>query len=299
MKKLFLAALIILLAKTSYVFSALTSAENPRLKVAVSILPLKYFVQKIAGDKAAVAVMVPPGANPHSYEPKPKELKGLSGTALYVKAGTPVEFEISWMGKILSINPKMAVCDSSKGIPLINGADKNGTAASKDVHEHFGADPHIWTSVRNGVIIAENIKNALSAVDPANKAFYEENFRKTQKELQELDNALREMLKSYAGSSFIVFHSGWGYFARDYSLKEISIEAGGKEPSARDLGNLIKEARQEKIKAVFVSPEFSQKSSRVIAAEIGGRVVSVDHLAENIPLEIQKMAEAIVKSYGK
>ena len=299
MKKLIIAAVIILLASPSSVFSGLISPKNSRLGVAVSILPLKYFVQKIAVDKAAVYVMVPPGANPHSYEPKPKELRELSGSGLYVKVGTPIEFEVSWMGKLMSVNPKMAVCDSSKGIALINDYAEEETGEPKKGHDQYGTDPHIWTSLRNGVIMAENVKNALSAVDPANQAFYEANCGELKKELNKLDNHVGEMLKSHAGASFIVFHSGWGYYARDYSLNEISIEVGGKEPSARDMAGIIKKAKQEKIKAVFVSPEFSLKSSRAVASEIGGKVISVDHLSENIPREIQKMTEAITQSYGK
>ena len=284
--------LLILAGLPSIIFPNLCNADEPRPRVIVSIVPLKYFVQKIAEDKVTVSVMVPPGADPHSYEPKPKELKELSGASMYVKLGMPLEFELSWLDKLLALNPRMAVCDSSKEVQLLKAGRLEGESSK-------GIDPHIWVSLKNDVIIAGNIKNSFVEMDPSNKEIYERNFLELKKELENLNSSIQGRLMPFRGHSFIVIHSAWKYFARDYALSEIPIEAGGKEPSAKDLELIIKKAEKENIKIVFAAPEFSKKAAISVAREIGAKVEVIDHLSEDLPREIKKMAELISQSYGK
>ncbi len=179
MKKIFSFYLFLIIAGfLSAVAPDISNAEESRQQVVVSILPLKYFVQKIAKNKVSVAVMVPPGANPHSYEPKPEELRRISTASLYIKVGTPIEFEVLWLKKLISLNPRMQVCDSSKGISLLESL--SGGKNSRP-------DPHTWVSLENDIQMAENIEKALGAIDIANKDFYTKNFIELKKELTGLD----------------------------------------------------------------------------------------------------------------
>jgi zinc transport system substrate-binding protein len=239
--------------------------------VAVTLLPQAGFVENIGGDKVEVVVMVPPGASPHTYEVTPDQMTKLSKAKMYAKVGSPVEFELVWMDKLIAVNNNMLVTDCSKGIGLIQSDDP----------DEPGMDPHIWTSVSNVGIMVKNICEGLTQVDPASRAFYEKNRDTYLVKLGALDKDIRSTLDGVKNRSFIVFHPAFGYFARDYNLKQIAVEQGGKEPDVGYIVRLIKEAKEYDISVVFVSPQYSTKSAEVIAKEIGGKVVIIDPLAKD------------------
>jgi zinc transport system substrate-binding protein len=261
-------------------------SKNNRIGVVVTILPQAEFVQRIAGDHAHITVMIPPGADPHTYEPTPSQLVEVSNAQLYMKVGTPIEFELSWMTKILSMNNHMLVIDCSQGIDLITSTDE----------EESGPDPHIWTSVRNAEIIVQNIYQGFLHIDPTNKTYYENNTNQYLQELRALDKNITEILSGKTHRTFIVYHPAWGYFARDYGLKQLSIEEYGKEPTPQQLERLIDEAKAENISVIFVSPQFNTRSAETIANEIHGGVIPVDSLAEDYLENMQKIADAFVEA---
>ena len=215
--------------------------------------------------------MVPPGASPHTYEVTPDQMTRLSNARMYAKVGSPVEFELAWMDKLIAVNKSMLVVDCSQGIDLTESQDP----------DEPGLDPHIWLSVKNAKIMVQNICDGLVQVDAANKAYYEENCAAYLEKLTKLDTELASDLSDVSNRSFIVYHPAFGYFARDYNLKQIAVEQGGKEPDADYLVRLIEEAKENNIRVVFVSPEYSTKSAEVIAEEIGGKVVIIDPLAKD------------------
>jgi zinc transport system substrate-binding protein len=239
--------------------------------VAVTILPQAGFVEAIGGDKVEVVVMVPPGASPHTYEVTPDQMTRLSNAKMYAKVGSPVEFELAWMGKLIAVNKSMLVVDCSRGIELIASADP----------DEPGVDPHIWLSVKNAKIMVQNICDGLVQVDAANKAYYETNCAAYLEELTKLDGDLAADLSGVINRSFIVFHPAFGYFARDYDLTQIAVEQEGKEPDADYIVRLIEEAKELDIRVIFVSPQYSTKSAEVIAGEISGKVVIIDPLAKD------------------
>jgi len=247
------------------------SETTGKIVVAVTILPQAGFVEAIGGDKVEVVAMVPPGASPHTYEVTPDQMARLSNAKMYAKVGSPVEFELAWMDKLIAVNKSMLVIDCSQGIDLTESQDP----------DEPGLDPHIWLSVKNAKIMVQNICNGLVQADAANKAYYEENCAAYLEELTKLDSDLAADLSGVSNRSFIVFHPAFGYFARDYDLKQIGVEQEGKEPDADYIVRLIEEARENDIRVVFVSPQFSTKSAEVIAKEIGGKVVIIDPLAKD------------------
>lgn len=263
----------------------------------VSIVPQQYFVQQIGKDKVHVSVMVQPGASPATYEPKPAQMARLSKTRLYFSIGVP--FETFWLDKIASANPDMAIVHTDKGIkkqPMgahhhegENPAEKNHDRKSD--HGHAGLDPHIWLSPRLVKIQAGHILDALATADPGNKDFYTANYNAFIKEIEALDQDLTQMLKDNAGMQFMVFHPSWGYFARDYKLKMIPIEIEGKNPKPAKLQALIRHARDQGIKVIFVQPQFSTKSAELVAKEINGRVIPANPLALDWLDNMKKMAE--------
>jgi zinc transport system substrate-binding protein len=252
--------------------------------VAVTILPQAGFVEAIGGDRIEVVVMVPPGADPHTYEATPDQMTRLSNAKMYARVGSPIEFELTWMDKLIAVNKSMLVVDCSKGINLTESQDP----------DEPGLDPHIWLSVKNAKIMVRNICDGLVQVDAANKAYYEENCATYLEKLTELDNALAADLSGVGNRSFIVFHPAFGYFARDYNLTQIGVEQEGKEPDADYIVRLIKEAKEQDIRVVFVSPQYSTKSAEVIAREIGGKVVIIDPLAKDF-IENMRAIESAMK----
>ncbi len=277
--------LIIALTAAIMVTAACTPAPAPvngKIGVAVTVLPQQEFVKRVGGDKVDITVMVPPGASPHTYEVTPVQMAQLSRAKVYCKVGSPIEFELSWLDKLLAQNKNMLVVDCSKGIAVIKSDDP----------DEPGMDPHVWTSPRNVKIMVQNICQGLSHIDPQNRQYYEQNRDSYLKDLDELDMELGDLLKGTVSHTFIVYHPAWGYFARDYGLQQLGIEQEGKEPKAAYMSRLINEARTQNIKVIFVSPEFDTKSAEAIAHEIGGQVVVIDPLAGDYLENMRKVTAA-------
>ncbi len=247
-----------------------------KLNVIVSILPQKYFLERIGGDLVNVSVMVQPGESPATYEPKPDQMTALTSSAAYFSIGVP--FEQAWLEKIQAANSKMKVVDTTQGI------ERKATADG-------GFDPHIWLSPSLVKIQAETIYKTLAELDPAHEANYMSNHEAFIKDIDVLDADIRATLEKTKTKRFIVFHPAWGYFARDYGLEQIAIEVGGQEPSAQELADLIQMAKEENIKVIFVQPEFSQEDAKTIAAEINGQVLPVSPLNPDWLGNLKKVAE--------
>ena len=260
--------------------------SSDKMGVAVTILPQAEFAENVGGDKVSITVMVPPGANPHTTELKPSQMTGIAKAKMYAKVGSGIEFELTYMDKIVGINKNMLVVDCSKGIEL---------RASVDPDEP-GMDTHIWVSPLNAKIMVQNICDSLVQVDPANKAYYEQNRDAYLQKLDALDQELRSSLANIKNRAFIVLHPAWGYFARDYDLEQIPIEIGGKEPSAQDITRIIDEAKQRNIKIIFASPQFNPQMAEVIANETGGRVVLIDPLAKDYIENLHKVLDEMVQA---
>lgn len=258
-----------------------------KLNVVVSIVPLQEFVEKVGGEEVSVTVMVPPGASPHAYEPNPAQLVNVSKAHMYVKVGTPIEFEIAWLDKLLSMNSTMSVCDASIGIDLI-------AVSQDDEREQSTVDPHIWLSPRNARTMVENICKGLVTVDSEHANYYEAKRDTYVARLDSLDRTIQSMLHGKQNRQFLVYHPAWYYFARDYNLEQVSVEAEGKEPTARTMYELILAAREYNIKTIFVSPQFSTKSADVIASEISGTVIPIDPLAKDYVANMEKVVRLLL-----
>jgi len=253
-----------------------------RIPVFVSILPQKFFVERIGKDLVDVQVMVAPGASPHTYEPKPAQMAALSKAQVYFAIG--VTFERAWLTKISSANPGMKIVHTDQGIQKIPMAVHRHEEEKDDEREHpdHGAlDPHVWLSPPLVMVQARNILTALQEADPSHRSEYEANYKDFVSMLVDLDGELRGILAGKGRLQFMVFHPAWGYFAHSYGLEQVPIEIEGKEPKPAQLKKLIEHAREHQIKVVFVQPQFSSRSAEQVAREIGGRVAFVDPLALN------------------
>jgi zinc transport system substrate-binding protein len=253
--------------------------------IAVTILPQAEFVESIGAEKVRVTVMVPPGAEPHTYEPKPSQMVELAKAKIYAKLGSDIEFELANMEKIIEVNKHIFIVDCSKGITLIKSDDP----------DEPGMDPHIWLSPLNAKIIVGNLCEGLTQIDQANKSFYEKNRDTYNENLTKLDQDIRIGLSGVKNRTFIIYHPFLGYFAREYKLTQISIEELGKEPTASHIADLIARAKRDNIKVVFVSPQFNSQSARTIASGIGGRVIPIDHLSKNYLTNLRSITNELIE----
>ena len=270
-----------------------------RVNVFVSIAPQRHFVQQIGKDLVDVQVLVEPGADPHTYEPKPQQMVALSRAALYFAVG--IEFEAAKLGKITAMNPRMQVVHTGHGIMKLpmaahghpDAEDKHG----QDRHDQGNLDPHIWLSPPLVMLQARTILTALQAVDPAHGSVYEANYRAFILELMDLDAHLRATFAGLKGSPFMVFHPSWGTFAHTYGLKQVPVEIEGKSPKPAQLKRLIEHARSNQIKVVFAQPQFSSKSAQQISNAIDGRVAFVDPLAQDWATNLRRIAEEFKNAF--
>jgi zinc transport system substrate-binding protein len=142
------------------------------------------------------------------------------------------------------------------------------------------------------------IKKFLIEVSPEDAAFFEQNCRSLLDEITALDARLTEELKPLAGSVFCVYHQAFGYFAQNYGLQQMVVEAGGKEPSPRRVEALIRRAQGEGVRVIFVQPQFSRTAAEIIARAIGGSAAAIDPLAYDWPTNMELMAKTVAAALG-
>jgi len=273
--------------RITLIYLLLTSYILSNINVIVSILPEQTFVKSIGGDKVNVSLMVLPGNSPHTYEPKPSQMIDIAKADLYF--AIDVEFEDVWLPKFQNLNTKMHIIDVADGITKMNMAK-----AHDNEHTHEGQDPHIWTAPANVKIIANNIYAALVKQDPSNESYYKNNLDAFLTKINNTDAQIKQILSTLKESrTFMVFHPSWGYFAKAYDLKQIAVEVEGKSPKPRELVQLIKEAKAEKVKAIFTQPEFSDSAAKIIAKELHIPVVKVSPLAKEWSQNLLNIAKHI------
>ena len=277
---------------TSLLFPSVGSAE---LSVFVSVMPLKFFVERIGGEHVGVKVLVQPGHSPVTYEPTPRQMAALSTAQACVLIGVP--FETLWMRRIQDINPELEIIDPRDGIVLLpmqhQALDIDKIEHASHAHSHESGDPHVWLDPSLVKIISINIRDHLMRIDQDNSKAYEQNTEQFLRELDELDREIHKLTENIEKRKFLVFHPAWGYFARAYGLEQISVEYEGKEPGPHTLANLIEAAKQQGINTVFVQKQFSTRAASTLAEELEGRVVVLDPLAEDYFENLRQAAKAI------
>ena len=255
--------------------------------ITVTIEPLRYFTEAIAGEHFKVVSMVPKGSSPESYDPTPQQLVALGNSQAYLRIGH-IGFEQAWMKKLEANHPDMKVYDTSQSIDLIRS---EGHWHGDHFHEG-GVEPHIWNSTRNASMMADNIYKALCELDSTHQEEYKHRLDSLKKTIARTDENVKAILKN-ASTSFLIYHPALSYFARDYGLKQISIEEGGKEPSPAHLKELIELCKKEEIRVIFVQQEFDQRNAQLIADELGIKVVSINPLSYDWTDEMENAARSL------
>ncbi|HWR11266.1 MAG TPA: zinc ABC transporter substrate-binding protein [Rectinemataceae bacterium] len=290
--------------------------------IAVSILPQSEFVARIGGDRVRILTLVGPGASPHSYEPTPRQMADLSGAAIWFSIG--VEFENAILPKVKSLYPKLKIVNSARGVAyrtlethvdaatgdgalVATGADLGAStpnpgtpasgAAAPDAHAgEGGIDPHVWLGLEAVRLQLATIRDALIEFKPADAAYFRANHDAYRREIDALFADLSKRLAPLRGATAYVYHPSFGYFLDNFGIKQEAVEVGGKEPTQKTLALLIKNAKADGAKVIFVQKQFSSAAARTVAAAIGGVVVQIDSLAGNWLENIGIMGEALKRA---
>ena len=222
------------------------SSSSDKIKVMVSIPPLKYIVDNIGKDYVDVNVMLPENASPVTYEPSPKKMTSLLNVSIFFNVGLP--FEKLWIKDVMAQYAKtIKFYDLSRNVKKIEISSHHGHD-----HDHDSSiDPHIWMDPKNVIDMAQIVTLILKEKMPKKSNYFQDNFFELKKKMTLLNNKIKKELEPYHGKSFYIFHPALGYFAKRFHLKQVSIEVDGKEPLIKAMAKTINEIKQEGIKTLF------------------------------------------------
>lgn len=263
-------------------------AGNGKIKIVATLFPQYDFARQIAGDKADVTLLLPPGMESHSYEPTPSDVIKINDSDLFIYTGKYMEV---WSQKIIDSmkdnGSRSFVLDASQGIDLVKTEDE--ARHSHEGEEDEGPyDPHIWTDPLAAKQMAANILDALCSVDPSNAGYYKENAANYIKELDDLDAEFKSIV-SGGKRNEVIFGSRFAlyYFVKRYGLEyEAAFDSCSEEtePSAKTIVSLIEKIKKDKIPVVYYAEMEDPKVARSISAETGAKML-LFHSCHNVTKE--------------
>ncbi len=286
--KIFFAILV------GYLFFWAPGLSAAPLQVFVSIPPQKWLADQVGGDLVVTHVLVDRGQEPHNFAPTPKQITALYRSQIYFTVD--MEFEREIIRRMQQSGTSVQLVDVTASIRKISiTGQENGANEARGASEnrHAGLDPHVWLAPENLKIMATAMAAAMAAIDPSNRSIYEHNAEAVTAMLDQLEQSIRQALAPCRGATFFVFHPAFGYFARAFGLQQEAVEVAGKAPTPRQLRSLIARAKADEVKVVFVQPQFDPRSARAVARAIGGEVVPMDPLAEDVVGNLKIMADKI------
>lgn len=230
---------------------------NAKPIISVSIPPQAYFLKQIAGDSVTINILVPQGADPHTFEFKPSNLYQLQKSDLYLTIG--LEFEKIWLDKIKDNLIQTKIIPITQNIPFLKTEHSHQDEDEEEEHESH--DPHIWLSPALVKILATNIASILSAYFPEHKELYAKNLQAFLGQIDVLQQTIKERIASLQNRVFLIYHPAWAYFAQEFNLKEIAIQVDDKEPTPQELAQTIALAKEEKVRVLFIQNGFSNQTA--------------------------------------
>lgn len=263
-----------------------TPAEQQRLQVITTLFPVYDFTRNVTGDKANVTLLLPPGVEAHSFEPKPGDILRINSVGLLIYTGKYME---PWIENVLKgiDNKNLLVVDASRGITLRESGADMDDHGHKERHGHGKLDPHIWLDITNAQRMVDNILEGLSRKDPANRDYYTKNAEAYKAKLDEIDKKYRDALSSCKKKVFIHGgHFAFGYLAKRYDLHYMAAYKGSPdaEPTPRRVTELKKMLKTYDIKYIYYEELITPRVSEVVSKETGAVLLKI-HGAHNVSKE--------------
>ncbi len=238
--------------------------ETPRVSVVVSLAIFADFARQVGGDRVDVSTLVPAGADPHTYEPGPSRVAKLTKADLVIVNGLGLEAALEDVVEENTSSSAILV-ELAEGLPVI---DKN---------------PHLWLDVLNAIAYVEHIRDALAEIDLAGADTYRANADGYLAELRTLDEGMAAAIDSIPPErrKLVTFHDAFPYLARRYGLEVVAVvvTSPGKEPSAKDVANLVDAIAAEDVPAVFKEPQLNARILELAADDAGVEVCTLHSAA--------------------
>ncbi len=266
---------------------AAATPSGQRLMVVASLPIFATMVEAVGGDLVEVSAVLPPGTDPHTYQPAPRDVAKLAEAAVVVYNGGDLDL---WMERQLeAVGSRARVVVLSEGLEPPPGAEAEheheheheGTPeAGKDAHDHeHGVNPHFWLDPDFGIVYVERIAAALAEVDPAHAETYRTNAERYIQEIRAFDEWAKGQIATIPPErrKLVTFHDAFPYFAAHYGLELVGVVilSPGREPSPQEVAQLVERIRAEQVPAIFVEPQFNPKLAETIAQEAGVRVLEL------------------------
>jgi len=264
---------------------------DTRPVVTVSIAPQAWLLEAIAGDSVRINVLLPTGSNPETFEPGIGVMKQAADGDMLLLSGN-IGFESQLSQRIAKNNPGMVIVDTSLGITPVYGTHSHAAMCDHD-HGNEVADPHTWTSVRNARVIAANMLSALVMFDPARAGYYRERAARLDSRLDSIDRSIAARLDKLRVRSFMVWHPSLSYYARDYSLEQVSVGSEGRETTVRGLRSIIDRASADGIRVMFIQADFDSRQAETLGRETGAKVVTINPLSRDWESQINLITDAL------
>jgi zinc transport system substrate-binding protein len=284
---------VLILCTACALFAAGCSKKSPdagavkpkdKLTIFVTVMPQAGIVKQIGGKFVDVKVLVSSGSCPETFSPSPKQISSLYDADIFLSLGLP--FENTWLKKIsgtgtggVNIRP---MTEGIKFRELEGRHEPENHDGRKHEHNKGDNDPHVWMSIRNAQKMAANTAIILSELMPANSDYFTQNLKIFSAKAASTDNELRRKFNATANKNIFVFHPVFGYLADDYGLRQIPIEMQGKEPSAKQLTEIMQTFKRYNAKMIFVQPEFNPKAAEAVARELNVKIIPVSIYNEDI-----------------
>jgi len=263
------------------------TVSHEKLKVVTTLFPLYDFAKNIGQDKVEVSLLLPPGVEAHTFEPRPADIIRVQNSDLFIFTGKSMEPWVPNLLKGIDIN-KLTVVDTSKNINLIYGNHTDKESEPSHKHEAESPDPHIWLDFPNATKMVDTIAAAFITRDPRNKDYYAGNSDDFKKKLEDLDKRYKDTLSKCRNK--VIIHAGhfaFGYLAKRYSLKYISAYKGftpDAEPTPKGLAELTSTIKKYGVNYIFYEELITPKVAEVISKETDCGLLML-HGAHNITRE--------------
>lgn len=269
------------------------SAGTAKIKVVATVYPVYEFVKQVGGDKVDVVMLIPPGAEPHDWEPTAKDITRIKDAKIFAYHGSgfePVEKLLTpdVLGKTLPVQ-------ASKDVPKLAAHEAEEAGGHKESkHSHEG-DSHMWLDPIAAQQEVNNILAALVAVDAPNAAYYKENAEKFNKQLAELDAEYKKTLSNIGRKDIITSHEAFGYLAARYNLHQVGIMglSPDAEPTPDKMAEITKFCREHQVKYIFFETLASPKLAQTIAKATGAELLVLNPV-ENLTEEELKQGKGYI-----
>jgi zinc transport system substrate-binding protein len=236
---------------------------------------LREFAAAIVGDRGEAAMLLPPGASVHTWQPRPGDILRLASSDLFIAVGSGLE---PWLSDVLRAVPggKLRLLETSRGLALLRATEEEPAEASEEGHAHGPVDPHFWLDFGLDELVADRIAASLTEIDPADAGYFRRNAAALKDRLAELDARFRQGLGSCPARQFVVAgHAAFGYLAHRYGLVQTALYglSPDAQPRPQQMTKIIDACRKLGLRTVFFETSVPPDLARTLAAEIGGRVL--------------------------